>query len=393
VAAGAQFIDACRAVRSSFGRWGKKDAAETGADARTFPRNLLSREFERRPHEFYRAWRADGPVLRFEANNAWVVLDYDAAQSVLKDTTHFSSAVFEPLTSPLLHASDPPEHTHLRRNLAPFFTPARQAALGSTVDRVASELAARIAKKRKFAVLADFADLLPLAVACEWLGVESGFASRCLLVPVGTIGWDEFKAAVLPNGLIAELKHTGIFTESELSVLTAFFLSAAISTSRDFIWLALRALVMRPADLGNLRSNPGQIGSAMEELLRLEPPVHALLRIAGAEADIAGDSIAKGGVVWISIAAANRDASKFERPDEIVYDRNGPRHLAFGSGAHFCLGSHLARMFGNAAVKSLLPLLDCANREFPLPELRFQSEQSLPIVWRLSEWVLPVDRA
>jgi cytochrome P450 len=377
-------------MRRFFARWETKKAVETSANANAFPRDLFSKEFERRPYEFYRAWRADGPVLHFKANDAWIVLNYDAAVSVLKDTTHFSSSVFEPLTSRLLHSSDPPEHTRLRRSLTPFFTRERQVALGSTVDRIASELAARIAKKRKFRVLADFADVLPFAIACELLGIDSGFASRYLVHPVKHVDWHEFKAAVSPSGLIAELMQTGVVTTDELSVLAAFFLSAATSTSRDFIWLVLRGLILRPANFQNLRDNPEEIEAAIDELLRLEAPVHALLRVARSGADVAGCSIAEGSLVWICIAAANRDPSKFERPDEIVCGRNGPRHLAFGSGAHFCLGSYLGKMIGHAAVRSLLPLLDPGNPKFFVPELRFERERSLPIVWHLPEWVLPV---
>lgn len=352
--------------------------------------DLFSRAFENDPHRFYRVWQTTAPVLHFPANEAWVVLGYDAAVSVLRNTDEFSSSVFAPLTTGLLHASDPPDHTALRRMVTPFFSPSRQTAATASVIRITNATVARFPKKDSFRVLSEFADRIPIAVACEWLGIDLQAAARLLNESVSSATWSFVEPAIAPEGLMADLIQAGGLSSSELAQLAAFFLTAAVTTSRDFIWLSLRGLASRPEAAKSAVKTPDQTGQIIEELLRLEPPVHALIRSTRVDTEIAGVSIPKDAMVWISLAAANRDPGRFERPDEILSGRTGPRHLAFGNGPHFCLGSHLGKIIGEVALNAVLPLVDIPKFCDTAPSSKFERDRGLPITWRLEEWEIPI---
>lgn len=370
--------------------WINGASKRQGGDAPDASFDLFSRSFESDPHQFYRVWQTTAPVLHFPANNAWVVLGYDAAVSVLRNTDGFSSTIFAPLTTGLLHASDPPDHTVLRRMLAPFFSPARQAAATASVARIANEAVAGFSKRDSFFVLSEFADRIPVTIACEWLGIDIRAATRLLSESVGSATWDYVEPLIANEGLMADLRKTEDLSPSVLAQLAAFFLTAAVTTSRDFIWLSLYGLAMRPEAAKSAIRMPDQIGQIVEELLRLEPPVHALIRSTRANTEIAGVSVPKDEVVWISLAAANRDPARFERAEEIVIDRAGPRHLAFGNGPHFCLGSQLGKMIGETSLRAVLPLIDIPKWGNGVPSPKFERDRGLPITWHLDEWEIPI---
>jgi cytochrome P450 len=352
-------------------------------------RDLLGPGFDADPHPAYREWRGQEAVQYFPRNDVVVVLSYDLAVSVLKDTERFSSSPFGSFSSRLLHAADPPDHTKMRRALTPFFSTARQLEQRVLVKRIADDAAASLSKRESFDVLSDFADRVPLAVASEWLGVEIQTARRLLTLPLDAATWKELAPSLRDDGLIREIESDGGLMPEELAQLTSFFLTASVLTSRDFIWLALYAFAINPAALELARSNPDTIEHVTDELLRLEPPVHAVLRAARANVDLENCSIRSGQVVWVSLAAANRDPSRFENPDEIIIGRAGPRHLSFGSGPHFCLGSHLGKIEAEASLRALLPLLSQSSFG-AVPALTFGEDGGLPLMRRVSTWNVTV---
>ena len=103
-------------------------------------------------------------------------------------------------------------------------------------------------------------------------------------------------------------------------------------------------LTQHPDQFDRLRHDPGLVPSAVEEVLRFRSPVQlSLTRRTTEDVVIAGVAIPRGATVVVSLAGANREPGKFADPDEFDVGRSQNRHVAFGSGGHFCLGAHLAR--------------------------------------------------
>jgi cytochrome P450 len=96
------------------------------------------------------------------------------------------------------------------------------------------------------------------------------------------------------------------------------------------------------------------IESAVEELLRFDPPVQWISRVAGEDLELGGKTVRRGDLVLGAVGAANRDPAVFPDPDRLDIRRKENKHLSFGIGIHFCLGAALARMEAEIAIGMLL---------------------------------------
>ena len=144
-------------------------------------------------------------------------------------------------------------------------------------------------------------------------------------------------------------------SEQELMSTIFQLIVAGHDTTTSLIGNSVVALLGHPAQLVELRSDPGRIPDAVEELLRFDAPVpHATFRYARQPMDLGGVTIPEGAQVIINLAAANRDEARYADPDALELDRSDGRHLGFGHGIHFCLGAPLARMEGAIALESLI---------------------------------------
>jgi cytochrome P450 len=140
-------------------------------------------------------------------------------------------------------------------------------------------------------------------------------------------------------------------------------LYAGHETTRNLIGNGLFCLLTHPGELARLRAEPARIGSAVEEMLRYEPPIIFLSRVALEDVTTGGVAFAKGELLHLSLASANRDAEAFASPDRFDVARDENRHVTFGFGAHFCIGAAIARMEARVAFETLLG-------RFPRIELR-----------------------
>jgi cytochrome P450 PksS len=144
-------------------------------------------------------------------------------------------------------------------------------------------------------------------------------------------------------------------SEEELVAMTVLLLVAGHETTVNLIGNGTLALLEHPEQLARLRNDPALIRSAVEELLRFASPVEtATERYAREEVRIAGVTIPRGELVFAVIASANRDERQFADPDKLDITREPNKHLAFGLGAHYCLGAALARLEGQLALGTLL---------------------------------------
>lgn len=245
----------------------------------------------------------------------------------------------------------------MRKTLAPFFTPERQLAQKDSIVACTRKAIDRVTRLGHFDAVADLAVSIPFSVTCEWLGLDEALARYLHDKPLSQVTWPDVERALLPAGVIPDLLRTGDFPKAQLAELAAFFFAASYGTSRDFLLLSLSVLMKHPDIVDQVLRDMSLLSGLVEELLRMEPAAHTLLRRTLSDVVLEQQAIPAGSTIWISIAAANRDPAVFDSPEELKIDRTATRHLAFGIGPRFCMGSPLARLESAIILEALLPLV------------------------------------
>ncbi|MFZ0664217.1 MAG: cytochrome P450, partial [Acidimicrobiales bacterium] len=156
-------------------------------------------------------------------------------------------------------------------------------------------------------------------------------------------------------GAVARGVQGEVFSDFEALTILHTLLSAGGESTTSLLGNAVRLMAEHPHVQEHLRKNPGDIPAFVEEALRLEPPFRYHMRVAPKETTLGAVRIPAGSTVLLLWGAANRDASIFERPDEIDLQRKVPRrHVAFGRGIHHCVGAPLARIEARVVLSVLL---------------------------------------
>ena len=157
-------------------------------------------------------------------------------------------------------------------------------------------------------------------------------------------------------------------------------------TTTDLIGNAVRNLLLNPGELAKLRADPGIINAVVEESLRFEPPIDITGRIASSEIEIGGCPVNAGKSLMVSLRAANRDPEVFADPHRFDVTRKHRPHVAFGGGAHICIGAPLARLEAAVALVKLFerfPNLRLARPD-ETPAWRtmpfFRGMETLPVI-------------
>jgi cytochrome P450 len=189
-------------------------------------------------------------------------------------------------------------------------------------------------------------------------------------------------------GLLAHI--TGAFEDSkdltEVSLFNNALMLMAAGTETTGLALAnlLAALFRTPEYEELLRGDPTSISSVVQESLRLDPPLHMIMRITAADVIVRDVLIPAGSVVHLCLASANRDEDYFEEPDVWRLDRRSPPALTFARGKHACLGSALALLELEVALRTLheeTTAIHFAGEEVPQPSGRaFRGVRHLPVV-------------
>jgi cytochrome P450 len=162
----------------------------------------------------------------------------------------------------------------------------------------------------------------------------------------------------LVSALLAARSDDGRkMSPEEVSAACYLIMTAGHETTTHLLGNALAILAERPELWARLRERRELIPSAVEEFLRFVSPAQGLSRTTTRDVELRGKRIPEGSAVHVLFASANRDEDVFERADEIDLERNPNRHLAFGFGVHFCLGSKLARLEARVALEELVGLL------------------------------------
>jgi cytochrome P450 len=160
-------------------------------------------------------------------------------------------------------------------------------------------------------------------------------------------------ASAIANGRVDGEPLSDVDTASYYVIVA----SAGHDTTKDAISGGMRALIDNPAELDRLRSDPGLMGTAVEEMIRWSTPVKEFMRTASADTQVRGVDIAKGESVYLAYVSGNRDEEVFTDPFRFDVGRDPNKHVAFGYGVHFCLGAALARMEMNSLFTELVARL------------------------------------
>jgi cytochrome P450 len=336
------------------------------------------------PYPFYERRRREGNVVWDETAQAWLVLGYDAARQVLGETGWTSDpranpntrAAIDPIGSDMVDRSmlltDGANHRRLRDSVRDVFTPSFIAGLTDGVQTIAEAVIEYPPTGMPFDFMTEIALPLPLTVAAEWLGLDPNNAdllrreSPAIIRMLGALAdSEEINAGAAAFAtLIAEFlslaadrrAHPGedllsfIAADPELElddvVITAILIAVAgHETTANLLGAAIIRLLQPGVDGSRLIDNLDLADPTLvKELLRLDGPVQATARTAIEDQVISGAEIAAGQQALVVIAAANRDPTVFDQPDQLHVQRRGPAPIAFGYGAHYCLGAALAQL-------------------------------------------------
>ena len=172
---------------------------------------------------------------------------------------------------------------------------------------------------------------------------------------------------------MVQLKAEGAdLTDGEISINLQGLLIGGNLTTTDLIGNAIWLFLTHPEELAKLKADPSLINSAVEEVLRYEPPVDITGRIASRDMEVGGCPVHKTQAMFLELRAANHDPAAFSDPHRFEVSRKDAPHVAFGGGTHLCIGAPLARLEAQVA------LLSFFNR---FPNLRLAEPSARP-KWR-----------
>ena len=362
------------------------------------------------PHPVLARLRATSPVTWVPVLDGWLVTGYALAQQVMRDAVTFT--VDDPrfstatVVGPSMLSLDGPVHARHRDPFVPPFRPApvrdRYAAFVATsTERLIDNLLPRGSAELR----ADFAGPLALSVVADALGltgvdpsaVRSWYAALVDSVTAVTAGEPPTEAGAAAFRDLRESALRTIADPAADSLLTgvdlapdevvanaAVLMFGGIDTTESMIANLVLHLLSHPAALAAVRADRTLLQNAIEESLRYEPAASVVDRYATRDVTLAGAKIARGDLVRVSIAGANRDPAVFTAPDTFDIRRDNARaNLAFALGPHFCLGARLARAEAEIAMTALLdrmPRLRLAEPATPTG-LVFRKPETLRVRW------------
>ena len=385
----------------------------------SYDQEMVTKEFFANPYPLFQRMREQDPVYWSDYFGFWILTRYEDVFNLTRNHSVFSSArrfhaMFDTLPEDVrkgldllyLHYStgiifsDPPNHTRIRGLVSRAFSARYIESMRPHVQSIVDDLLDAVQGKDGMEVIADLAYPLPARLICEIMGLPLEDRPKFRkwsddIIALQSTGRADAAKTEQGQRSLRDLRnyfadqvadrrrHPGAdvlsilvqaneqgdrLSEPELVSTSVTLLTAGQETTTSMISSGLLWLLRNPAQLQKLRENPSLVDSAVEEMLRYEPPVARQHRITMEDIEIGGKSIKKGQIVSGMTGAANRDPNQFPDPDRFDITRRDNRHLSFGHGIHFCLGGPLARIEGQVTFNTLL-------RRFPHIELATSQPQ------------------
>lgn len=378
-------------------------------------RALSTPEYRQDPYPLYARMRREHPVYR-SSQGTWYLTrhaDVDAALHDLRlsnDRERMTRALaarqgdqqrLSRLTQRLgrvMTNTDPPDHARLRKLVNKAFTPRRVQGLRPRIQAIVDELLdAAIAAGPTTDLIAALASPLPATVICELFGIPQHDRERVIAwfdQLAGSMTGDGFErvelmveqfenyladlirrrradpADDLISALVAAQERGDQLSDDELLSTCFVLLTAGDQTTTSLIGNGTLALLRHPDQLRRLQQDPTLIGLAIDELVRYDTPSQVFIRVVAEAIEIGGHALAEGDLVYLVLAATNRDPDRFADPDQLDLGRADNRHLSFGNGPHFCLGATLARLQGEVAIGTLVRRLPTLRLDAPTVQWR-----------------------
>lgn len=352
------------------------------------------------PYPLLSTMRERAAIMWSPRGNQWLVLRYDEASSILRNgkfgkrldrwkhpqfVMRQAMKIFRRGGSKSILLQDPPDHTRVRALVNSAFTPRVVHDLEDHIQEISDSLIEKMNRQGKVNLISEFAFPLPVTVIAELLGVPpedrdrfgdwsrkitlgldvSGHPARLINSIVAMEELRRYlsntiknKKSSLGSDLISSLitaqsDNNSCLSHEELLANTILILIAGHETTTNLIGNGVYNLLNYPDQKQLMLDDPNRISGAVEEILRFDPAVQLIRRIANEDQEVGGVNIRRNDGITILLGACNRDPLVFDRPDEFNIERESNRHLTFGAGIHFCLGAELARTEARVAFRQL----------------------------------------
>lgn len=354
-------------------------------------------DFHEDPFPYYQRLRDEAPLYRNDELKFWALSRHADVMAGFRNSTALSN-IYGVSLDPISRtkdahkvmsflALDDPEHLRLRTLVSKGFTPRRTRELEPRVAEIAQahfDSALENSFDGSFDFIAEFAGKLPMDVISELMGVPQPDRARIRELADGVLHREDGLADVPQSAmqasadlmvyyaeLIKEYKKTpaenltsallqaevGGDRLSDEEILAFLFLMvvAGNETTTKLLGTALYWAHRNPDQLAGVYADPQRIPLWVEESLRYDTPSQILARTVAEDITLYDTTLAVGDVVLLLPGSANRDERAFDDPDAFRIGRDiGSKLASFGSGAHFCLGAHLARMEARVALNQLI---------------------------------------
>jgi len=353
------------------------------------------------PHAHFRWMREHAPVYWDAAGEVWGITRYEDVVALSRDTATWRNSGGIRPDSPAMQYMidmDDPDHRKRRALVNKGFTPRRVQEREARIREIAVDLVERAKARGRFDFVHDVAAWLPLVVIGDMLGVEPADHARLLAWSEAMIlgtgattlarmqdaaqAFEEYVAyqrrviadrrARPRDDLVSILVHAEIdgerLDDEELVMEALLILIGGDETTRHVLSGGMYQLLLHPEQRATLARAPARIPTAVEEMLRWVSPIQNMARTAARDVELRGQRIRAGEKAILLYPSANRDAAVFADPFRFDVARTPNEHVAFGIGAHFCLGANLARLELRVLVEEVLrrmPDLALASEDPP----------------------------
>lgn len=367
------------------------------------------------PHPRLKALRDTCPVMRDEGVKTWLLSGYEDVRTTVNDRTfvrHPKNAELGSMTRMMVDPEDPdgrrssilfqddPDHSRNRLPLVKAFY-ARIKKMEPEIEAMIDKVIEAAPDSGRFDLMEHIAVPLPIMIIAHILGVDETRLdefrdwSEGVILSLNPLRSEQDTAYMMASGekldayftelmqarrieprddLISDMVQAqaagGDFDDDELRINLQALLVGGNLTTTDLIGNGVWLFLQHPNQLAALKADPGLAGQAVEEVLRYEAPVQATSRIVSEDREVAGCPMKKSQPVFMSLAAANRDPSKFDAPEAFDITVKRSSHVSFGGGAHICIGAPLARIEARRVYEKLFE---------KYPNMRLPEQE---IVWR-----------
>lgn len=356
----------------------------------------LSKSFSQNPYRIYQDLRESGEAHYFAAQDMWLLSRYEDVSAIACNPKMVRSLdgletaeqaktrqiaanwhdmpYHERVVQFSLLDSDGDIHRRLRKQIFGEFTARSVAHLEDVVQSFVDDLLDKLQEQDEIEFISGFADHIPGYVIGHLLGVPEEHCTQLRLwserivqffdvdrsdkkKQIAETATREFyhfledlrseRAQSPKDDLISKMivdEREGRYSRDEFISTCMLILMAGHGSTIDVLGSGMHTLLKNPQSMKHMRENSEQTPTAIQEMFRYEPPLPFFHRHALEDVSVAGKHFKKGTTFGLLYGSANRDSKQFDRADEFRMTRTPNRHLAFGQGAHLCLGNNLARL-------------------------------------------------